>query len=256
MSKTLCIHLIEGEEGCRFAVERKAVAVIVDALRASATAALLLEKGTDKICAVREVEEALEMKRHWPDAVLFGERGGRPPAGFDYGNSPEEAACAGGRSVIFTTTTGVSRLISASGAFAVVMATTVNGAALLSFLQQTDAAEAVIIPAGLAGDPGFDAQEDWTAAVWLAGLCLEHPAPGAFFSLGEGAEAFRRYQERISKEGLSGLFHSAPHAARLRAISMEKDIDFCARTNICSALPIACGRRGTGVLLRAWRPAG
>ncbi len=81
-------HIIEGEAGCDYARERGCVAVVVDALRASATAAMLLHHGARSILAVREVEEALTAKTKHADALLFGERGGLPPEGFDFGNSP------------------------------------------------------------------------------------------------------------------------------------------------------------------------
>ena len=54
-------HFIEGEAGCRYAVEHGCVAIVVDALRASATAAMLLDAGATRILAVREVAEAREM---------------------------------------------------------------------------------------------------------------------------------------------------------------------------------------------------
>ena len=105
-------HIIEGEAGCDFAVANKCTAVIVDALRASATAAMLCDAGATSILAVREVEDARRAKIELPDALLYGERGGLPPDGFDYGNSPRETRPAKGRPVIFTTTTGAGRLIS------------------------------------------------------------------------------------------------------------------------------------------------
>ena len=123
------IHLVEGEPGCILARECGAVAVIVDALRASATAAAILEAGATEVLAVREVEEAFAARADWPDALLYGERGGLPPAGFDYGNSPTEGVFAAGRRVIFTTTTGAGRLVQAWGAGAVLMGAPTNATA-------------------------------------------------------------------------------------------------------------------------------
>ena len=72
------IHLIEGEAGCQFAVEHGCVAIVVDALRASATAAMLLHAGARQLLVVRTVEEAFAAKLELPGALLFGERGGVP----------------------------------------------------------------------------------------------------------------------------------------------------------------------------------
>ena len=41
-------HFIEGEAGCAFAVEQQCAALVVDSLRASATAAMLL--GLTRFC--------------------------------------------------------------------------------------------------------------------------------------------------------------------------------------------------------------
>ena len=219
--------------------------MIVDALRASATAAALLAAGAEELCVVREVADAFAVKDLWPDALLFGERGGLPPAGFDFGNSPREAGHARGRRVIFTTTTGAGRLLSAWGAPVALMASVVNGVALARYFEVPPVAEVVIIPAGLMGDPGFDAQEDWVAAAWLAS-CLHASGEHAW---GEGYERYKHYQSRIDAEGVESLFLSAPHADKLRVVGLETDIPWCARPDRYDALPLAVNAFHAGLIL-------
>lgn len=231
-------HLIEGEAGCRYAVEHQAVAVVVDALRASATAAMLLGAGAESLLVVGEVEEAFAAKGDWPDALLFGERGGLPPEGFDYGNSPRDAGAARGRRVIFTTTTGAQRCIAAWGAAAVYMGSTVNAAAVVRAVLR-EGREAVLIPAGLYTDPAFDAQEDWVAAVAIA------MAGGG--DIGEGAERYAYWRPRIEQEGLEALFAGAPHAEKLRRVRLEADIAYCAQCDLTSAVPKAVERLEHGL---------
>ncbi len=72
------LHFIEGEDGCTFARDRHCVAVVVDALRASATAAALLSHGAKRVLVVRDVEDAFDAQGAWPEALLYGERGGLP----------------------------------------------------------------------------------------------------------------------------------------------------------------------------------
>jgi 2-phosphosulfolactate phosphatase len=233
-------HIVEGEAGCRMAVDQGMVAMVVDALRASAMAAMLLQAGATELLVVREVEEAFAAKQAWPDALLYGERGGLPPEGFDGGNSPSEANAAKGKRVIFTTTTGAGRLISAWGSAAVYMGTTVNADAVVQAAARHDK-EVVLIPAGLATDPNFDAQEDWVAAVALA------MRSGA--EIGEGAERFAHWRARIDSEGVPALFASAPHAEKLRRINKEFDIGYCAQCDLCAAVPKAVERHPLGVLV-------
>ncbi len=247
------IHIIEGAPGCAFAREQGAVAVIVDALRASATAAALLEAGAPEILAVREVEEAFAARADWPDALLYGERGGLPPEGFDFGNSPAEAAHASGRRVVFTTTTGAGRLVEAWGAAAVLMGAPTNAsAAVRTALDRAAPAgsDVVVVPAGLMDDSGFDAQEDRVAAVVLVHRMLEEShARNLDVHVGEGRDIYNRWLPRIGAEGIEALFQSAPHAQKLRRIHKESDIPLCARIDTVTAVPAGRSRHPLGVVL-------
>ncbi len=235
-------HIVEGEAGCRFAVDRGAVAVVVDALRASATAAMLLDAGATELLVVRTVEEAFAARRRFPHALLYGERGGLPPEGFDYGNSPLEAAPAQGRQVIFTTTTGAGRLVAAWGAEAVYFGSTVNASAVARAAARHDR-EVAIIPAGLADDPSFDAQEDWVASAVIA------IKSGA--QIAEGADRLAFWKKRIDREGVEALFQSAPHAEKLRRVGMAQDIACCAQVDVTAVVPAAASRDALGVWVRA-----
>lgn len=235
-------HIIEGEAGCEFAVAQKCTAIVVDALRASATAAMLCQHRAKSILVVREVGEARHAKRVLPHALLFGERGGVPPEGFDYGNSPQDARHAMGKGVIFTTTTGAGRLISAWGAHTVLMGTTINASAVARAAAGLEH-DVVIIPAGFAGDPEFDAQEDWCAAAAIA--------MKAGVSISEGRENFDAWRDRIDGEGIEAIFAGAPHAAKLRSIGMETDIAWCAQVDVTQAVPQAVTSTELGVVLEA-----
>lgn len=235
-------HLIEGEAGCIFARERGCVAVIVDALRASATAAALFDAGATEVLVVAEVEEAFKARAEfWPDALLFGERGGLPPAGFDHGNSPREAHHARGRRVVFTTSNGSARLLQAWGAPFIHFGTTTNALAIVQHLagQPHDVA---LIPVGKVGHPGYDAQEDWVAAAAIAMLA---GAP-----IGEGALYYRDTRQLIELDGVLNLFQSAPHAEELRKVGLAEDIALCARMNTSRAVPTVAEKTRFGLVLR------
>nr|MDO8118956.1 2-phosphosulfolactate phosphatase [Candidatus Sigynarchaeota archaeon] len=85
---------------------KNCICVVIDVLRASTSVAMLLHRGARAVKIVRTVDEALALKRSFPGAILCGERGGLPPAGFDYGNSPVEFSTAdvSKKDVILTTT--------------------------------------------------------------------------------------------------------------------------------------------------------
>ena len=234
-------HLIEGAAGCAFARKNGLTAVVVDALRASATAAMLFDAGATEILAVREVAEARTARREWPNALLYGERGGLPPDGFDFGNSPRTVEAARGRRIIFTTTTGAGRLVDCWGAHAAYLGSTINATAVAGAAAAHDR-EVVLIPAGLMSDPNFDAQEDWVAATVIA--------MRSGCAIGEGRDTFAHWQRRIEQEGIETLFLSAPHAEKLRRVALDADITYCAQVDITTAVPTAVEDHPLGVILR------
>lgn len=235
----MLFHIIEGEAGCRYAADHRTAAVVVDALRASATAAALFANGARELLVTRTVDEALTLKNQHPDALLYGERGGLPPAGFDYGNSPIEAIHCRNKTVIFTTTTGAGRLVQAWGANPLLMGSTINCASVVQYLINKNIQEVVLIPAGLMNDDEFDAQEDWVAATYIAmNLCNAIVGCNAL-AWGNGYNRFMQYRNRIETDGLDFLFNTSPHADKLRAINKQDDILLCAQPNIYSTVPVA-----------------
>jgi 2-phosphosulfolactate phosphatase len=64
------------------------IVLVIDVLRAFSTASYAFSRGAKEIMLVREVDEALELKKQIPNSKVMGEVGGLPPEGFDFGNSP------------------------------------------------------------------------------------------------------------------------------------------------------------------------
>jgi 2-phosphosulfolactate phosphatase len=65
---------------------------IIDVFRAFTTAAVVLANGASRIVMVSTVEEAFALRDSGVGHVCMGEVGGRPPDGFDFGNSPFEVS--------------------------------------------------------------------------------------------------------------------------------------------------------------------
>jgi 2-phosphosulfolactate phosphatase len=236
-------HLIEGEAGCRYAADHQCACVIVDALRASATAAMLLHAGAAEIRAVDSVEAARSLRAALPEALLVGERGGLPPDGFDAGNSPRGCDIAAGRTVVFTTTTGTARLFQARGAAAVYMGSVTNASSIADTLGGLDN-DVVLVPAGLSSDPDVDAAEDWTAAAAIA--------LWAGVDMGEGALEFRERCAALELDSLEHIFRESRHGQKLIELGLEEDVIACARPNLTAALPqIAEYQDGVAILRNA-----
>ncbi|MEP7188460.1 MAG: 2-phosphosulfolactate phosphatase, partial [Roseiflexaceae bacterium] len=89
------------------------VVVAIDVIRAFTTAAFALATGARDIVPVGTVEQALELRTRFPDALLIGEVGGYPIDGFDFGNSPSAflGQDLAGRRLIQRTSAGTQGLV-------------------------------------------------------------------------------------------------------------------------------------------------
>lgn len=221
------IYIAVGERGCRLANELRAIAIIVDALRASATLASLFERGIVKAWVVSEIEQAWELRRQMPDALLVGERNSVKVEGFDFSNSPTEIWQSGdfaGKRAIFTSTTGARRILECQGASAILIGSTINATAVAKVakgLAEKRNSPVVIIASGV-----YKHSEEWAledvAAAWVI-------ADRIGFAVSEAP---------FGPEGqLEGIFASSLHGQELIALGLEADVHWCAQVDAVSAVP-------------------
>ena len=113
------------------------VAVMIDVLRASTTICTALQVGAEAVVPLSEVPRTLALANADDNGMAGGERDGRPPEGFDLGNSPADytADSVGGRVVYFTTTNGTQALQRMRQADAVYVAAFVNRDAVVEWLR-------------------------------------------------------------------------------------------------------------------------
>lgn len=170
------MEVVCGGAGCRAASTAGGVAVMIDALRASATITSLMAAGARRVWVATEVEQAHAMKERLGDVLLVGERDGFPPPGFDANNSPRGVMDLPleGRDAVFTSTTGAARLGQLQGCLLALVGTAVN-ASLVARVVAEKAGDAPVfsIAAGLRGAPG-GTEEDWIGAALIAERLVEH----------------------------------------------------------------------------------
>jgi len=230
------IWIREGAQGCALARERAAVAIVVDALRASATIVTLLERRAAEVIAVGDVSDARALVKSTPNALLAGERKGLKLPGFDLGNSPLEVLESDvvGKTIVLTTTTGSRRLVEAAGATAILVGSPLNAshvARLAGRLARTHRRDIVVIPAGLAHDPSHCAAEDWYGAALIARSVAGTVVPAC-------QERFAALTATIDAEGLPALFRQSDHGRLLAEIGFEEDVRYCATQDVSAVVPI------------------
>ncbi len=214
---------------------------VVDVLRATTTIAVLFHAGLRRLtCADDEAAaRALAAER---GALLFGEVGGLPPQGFDFGNSPVEAldAPVSEREAVLFTTNGTRALCALAGRGAVVTGALANASAVATELARHQ--RVAIVCAGNAAGLRF-ALEDFAAAAALVQSALKL-APGA--EVGDAAALAAetaRYDDWLRAglpqrtEASGRLIGGSEHARRLAVLGLSADIRFAAERDTAPVVP-------------------
>jgi 2-phosphosulfolactate phosphatase len=164
----------------------RGTAVVIDVFRAFSVAAYAFDAGAARVLPAGEVDDALELGRRFPGALLAGERHARRLPGFDAGNSPTEirALDLRGRVLVHTTHAGTQGLVNAAGADEVLTGAFVNISAVCRYLRARAPAQVSLVRMG--HEARERCAEDDLYAECLRLMLLDRPAP-----LGEVRERLR-----------------------------------------------------------------
>jgi 2-phosphosulfolactate phosphatase len=163
--------------------EAAGVVAVIDVFRAFTTAAVALANGAGRIVMVGSVEEALRLREQGVGQLCIGEVGGRPPDGFDFGNSPFELSKVefAGETLIQRTSAGTQGILAAGAAERLYAASLVTAEATARALLSRAPAHITLVAMGDNGVRRTD--EDETCAMHLRNLLQGRPGD---------AEAVRR----------------------------------------------------------------
>lgn len=259
------------DEAARVDPARFGAVAVIDVLRATTTMLAALENGAAGVVPVAAPEEAFEWRRRRPDVLLGGERGAVRIAGFDLGNSPLEYApeTVRGKLVVLTTTNGtrafrqVLQTFAAAGSGgsgppegpdaeekragpAVLAACLRNAAAAAAALAREARRSGRGVLLVCSGTDGRFSRED----AYCAGVIVRHLERLENVRRGDGADAAVRLlrPDASALEELSSSFHGR----RLLALGLERDIEFCAATDVSAGVPrlvsgmlVLAGNRGS-----------
>ena len=133
------------------------IVVLIDALRSCTVAPILFERGLDTLFlspslrASRKLAEAREL-------LLLGERGGLPPEGFNYGNSPGEflALDLRGRAAVMVSENLPKTLPLVADAKHVLLGALYNADAVVARVQALGGEEVALVCCGFGGNEDLD----------------------------------------------------------------------------------------------------
>ncbi|MFC3721013.1 2-phosphosulfolactate phosphatase [Deinococcus metalli] len=208
------------------------VVMVIDVLRATTTAVTYLERGAEALLLTATPDVALNLRQEGSGAyVLGGERGGLPIPGFDFGNSPVEAAAQNftGRTVVMNTTngTGAAHTAAQTGKH-VFLAALTNAHAAARRARATATEEIAIVCAGTDERVGL---ED----VYAAGVLAEYLLAMGEFSIDDGA----RIALTVRRSGGNPLeaLGSSAHGARLASLGLGEDVRYAAGLSTSTLVP-------------------
>lgn len=256
-------------------VERK-VAIVTDALRASATVLALFEAGADSVVIAGDPAEAFSITGPQRERyVICGETGGHPPAGFDYDNSPAQIATLEltGRQAVLSTSNGTRALRSVAGARLALVGCGRNGPAVaragLEAAERT-ASDLLVVCAGDEQGTLFSLEDAFFAGylvdlvsrqrsfTWPVDEGDARRGDPSCWVLDESAVAARRlYQSYLANDRLDqpptasvrAMFREARNGQTLPRIGYEADLEYCAQVNCSGVVPRLCIVDGRFVLL-------
>ena len=203
------------------------IAVVIDVLRFTTTAARYLDLGAAGIKTTSSPGEA----QHLRDAgmlkgpiILAGERSAKRIPGFDFGNSPLEfhRHQIQGATILMTTTNGTAAVSACLGAETVLLANLRNARSIAGFLRETDV-PVVLVPAGLRGQLGL---EDLWCAGYISSL-LEN---------GQWTDSTRTAVALYRDMPLDHL-RQGEHAKTLQQMGLGKDLEYCLTLDEDTLLP-------------------
>lgn len=240
------MHMIVagGRLGAQQAAERHDVAIIVDALRASATTASMLQFGAREIIVLESLEAAFAERRKRPSSWLAGERECLKVEGFELGNSPLQRPLPGLPETVVFSSSNMSRCcVGAATCPAAFLGTlpTVSAAAMVALQAARQLARGItLIPAGSVLDECKLVLEDYVAA----GALMERMGElsgGEAVASGDAARAAQDIWQAAKQRGVERTFVETDNGISLAGLGLAEDVRFASRTDAFAAVPQVTG---------------
>jgi len=214
--------------------DRLDVAVVIDVLRMTTTAATLLGGGMRCLTIIAEADAALTHAAG-SGALLFGERMGLPYPGFDGGNSPTEhdGRDYGGRSAILCTTNGSRAVGLVANARHVLLGAIVNAPAVARLAAHLASDRVTLVCAGTNGEISLD-------DVLGAGCIAVELVRLGDFSLTDAARIAMAVACGATEVGT--MLATAHHAHTLGQLGFAGDIEYAGRLGTVDKVAHLVGR--------------
>jgi 2-phosphosulfolactate phosphatase len=216
------------------AVKRRDLIIVVDVLRCSSSIVNAFANGVKAVIPTESLKEAFALREQHSDYLLAGERKGRKPRGFDFGNSPLEFAqeAVEGRAVVMTTTSGTRALVRCRQAEHVLVGAFLNAEAVAKKAAEITQSKGVNVSFVLAGEKGLFSFEDFLCA----GAITSGFPTGEFHFSDEALATVFAFE--CAMDSLGERVRKSRHARHLAELGFERDIEFSCMLNRFDLVPV------------------
>ena len=199
----------------------RTTAVVFDVLLTTSSMITALANGATGLYPVTSVQEAHEVKRLVPGALLAGERHGIRFDGFDLGISPLDYRWLSTDRIIMLTTNASLALRACAKAGQVLVGSLLNMGALVAYLKEASPDNLLLVCAGTIREPAL---ED----LFAAGMVCSHFQEAVLTDSAKiTASVFRKYQE----DALHCL-HESRKGRSLMDDARREDVRWCAHRSL------------------------
>lgn len=226
------LEFIPGDAGK--AASRGDLVIVIDVLRTTTSIITAISNGANSVIPTETVKEAYQLRREHPDYILVGERNGRKPRGFDFGNSPQKFTLEQihGKDLIITTTNGTKALTNSKQAKWVLIGAFLNAGAIAKKVVEISNKEQIGISFVLAGEEDRFSLEDFVCA----GAIIERfPKNYAHFS-DETLAAMCAFKQ--IRSNLCDNIAKGEHAKHLIELGFIRDIEFSCQIDVTTVIPL------------------
>jgi len=199
------------------AKEAKGIAVLFDVFRASNTIIACLKRDAAYLIPIGDLQEAYDLRKKYPDHLLFGERNGIPPEGFNSDNSPDHASRLNleNKKIIITTSAGSQGIVNAKNTDQLLIGSFANAKAIVNYIKDKNPEHVSLIAIG--NNACEPALEDEECAKYIKNKLLGITVD------------FKEIKTKIL---------NCDGANRLKRLKQDKDLEFCTELNSQHIIPV------------------
>ncbi len=214
------------------------VCIVVDVVRATSSLTVIMSKKPKKVLLTTTIQKASKFaSQQTTHPLLCGERGGLPPEGFDFGNSPVQYTKADleDKTLVFTSSNGTRAVADLVLAPHVYLGCFLNGSAVVKKAVETAAKKAMDILIVCAGREEKFALDDSYCAGYLISKLVSSFTADEKFVLGDGGQAalgiYGYYRDPLRLLEMSGS------GKAIMEIGLGEDLPFLVQKDLYDVVP-------------------